>query len=648
MGFSNSVKNNAVPEWRDFYIDYDKLRSKLKKKGFKTMIFEELAKINNFYFLLERRAVEEKNKLFDDVFTELPDENHEDLRAQTEDPNSEESAEYYNTEDLSEPERVERVERKRGNRMGFKTEATVKLKDSTTSYGTEGGVEDENASENSSALTDVLQERIGQGLKRFMRMPRGITRRKKEKAITEFLHTLVKITTYKDLNSSAIVKLAKKHAAIKKDQAFLKEFERRHHSMYFYKSRKIEQIRAAIKKLYKRLFAKNQPEKAKRVFKRIKKGLKSSDWLIIISGILIGVSYTFALTSFNPYLLKHRTFWAINNWYFGFIIFGLSIKIFKNLNINYKFIFNFDVCSTMNNSLYLTTLSVMLFLNVSLYSIIQYTEPQLYIVAIILQILVLFIPFDFLFYNSRLYLISTFARILFQPLSTVRFRHFYFADVAQSFSFPICQLFFAFGVKNPLIPVIFCMLFPIIRIMQCLKRYTNSKLLFPHVVNCGKFTLSLLFSLSRLIESKNHDFFGFLVFFGICSTFASLLWDIFVDWAILRSQRIYPFAVYLFLIGYNSIVRFSWTTKFVFNKDFPVFESICEILRRFLWTLLRVEVEHLNNCDEFKMKNAVSLAAGELFYKKDQVEIYRAKGYKNETETEDNSDGTNATKEIVV
>lgn len=89
MGFANNIKSNAVPEWKDFYVDYDKLRSQMRRKDFRSILYNQLNKVNDFYFLLEKKAVDEKDKIFDDVFTELPDENFEDLRTQTEDTGDE-------------------------------------------------------------------------------------------------------------------------------------------------------------------------------------------------------------------------------------------------------------------------------------------------------------------------------------------------------------------------------------------------------------------------------------------------------------------------------------------------------------------------------------------------------------------------------
>ncbi|KAI5173408.1 xenotropic and polytropic retrovirus receptor 1, partial [Pancytospora epiphaga] len=599
MGLSNNITNNAVPEWKDFYVDYDRLRTKIRHKDFKGMLNGELAKINNFYFLLEKKAVDEKNKIFDDIFTELPEENFEDLRAQTENT-SEESGGRNRSEKNRHYSEIEQEDECRGN-------ASI-------------NIDDDGMSSESSYPSRKRRRDMESGLRRFMKIPRGLSRRKKEKNITEFLHSLVKITAYRDMNASAMLRLAKKYDDTRRSSIFYEDFSRKLKNSYFYKSNRIDLIRMAIKRLYRRIFAKNQPEKARAVFSRIKRGLKSSEWLFIISGLLIGVSITLALLLRNPESKSNFLLWALINIYIGFILFGFCLKIFKGSHINYKFIFNFDVCSSMNNSLYLLLVSSLLFFHVVgfiaieglinrlSYSLVDYIKQGL----IAGQTVVLLLPFDLLFYNSRLYLLSVFGHAIFKPFSVIRFRHFYFIDVAQSFSFSFKTLLIACGVTNNAILCSVILLFPTIRILQCLKRYSVSKLAFPHVLNCGKFTLGILFNLSKTAEKTDKAFIGYSILFGVLNSLAGFFWDFFMDWHIMRSRYLYPQMVYYVIIGFNFITRLLWTGKYMFKMEYPVVEGILEIIRRFLWTLIRVEVEHLNNCDELKTRSVINLTGGEL------------------------------------
>ena len=109
----------------------------------------------------------------------------------------------------------------------------------------------------------------------------------------------------------------------------------------------------------------------------------------------------------------------------------------------------------------------------------------------------------------------------------------------------------------------------------------------------------------------------------ILNSLTSLTWDIFVDFSIFRSRFMFPIGVYLSFIGYDIICRFLWIGEIIKSLDnnitFEIVTSIMEIIRRFIWTLIRVEVEHLNNCNELKLNKALKLTSGELFYKKDDT-----------------------------
>ncbi|KAI4292339.1 xenotropic and polytropic retrovirus receptor 1 [Pancytospora philotis] len=628
MGFGNSIRSSAVPEWRDFYVDYDKLRAMLRSREFKTVLVNELARVNNFYFLLEKKAVDEKNKIFDDAGTEMPGSALEELRAHTEDTDGESR------------------HAPRGGAARRPLAAEHGHGHSENEHGASRSLESENEDLSSCEFSQNMRRKKSQidfGLKRFMDMPSGISRRRKEKNITEFLHSLIKIAAYRDLNASALLKLARKYADQRGGASFYEDFSKKLKSAYFYKSTRIEQIRVATKRLYRRIFAKNQPEKAKMVFHRIRKGLKSSDWAFIASGGMIGISVTLAIV-YRELLGNRHMFWAIFNIFIGFILFGFCLKIFKSRQINYKFIFNFDICSSMNNSLYLLAVSVMLCIYVLLFLTLDYLahtypgtvkalrKPVEFATAA--AYFALFAcPFDVLFYNSRIYLLGVYAHVLLSPLTTIRFRHFYFTDVAQSFFYSYKGIFNACGVENR--AVLFCVavLWPFLRILQCAKRYATSKLAFPHILNCTKFALGIIFTISKMAEHYDRNFRDYSVFFGLLNFLAGFFWDLLVDWHLLRSRYLYPKAVYAGIIAFSLVARILWVMRYLQKGDYPLMEAQVEIVRRFLWTLVRVEVEHLNNCDALRTKSVINLTAGELFYKRDQEEAFHGQS-ETEAETE--------------
>lgn len=287
MGFSNTLKSNVVNEWKDYYVNYSKLRTRIANKDFRSMLYNEVNKINSFYFLLEKKAVDEKNTLFDDIMLELPGEGGYDLKAQTETTDIEKS---NSKKILGEAENVE-----------------------NTDVGLYDNKETPNSSENDSV--SFLKTK---GLASFIPLNKGYTRRKREKHITEFLHSLVKIKAYRDLNTTGLLKLAKKYAETSNNEGFYKKFNQKLKETYFYKSKRIDSIRNAIKKMYQQIFAKGEPEKAKRVFKRLERGSKSLDVLYLITGIFTGLAISIAFKEYNPLSTDYKFLMALNCILVGF------------------------------------------------------------------------------------------------------------------------------------------------------------------------------------------------------------------------------------------------------------------------------------------------------------------------------------------
>lgn len=623
MGFSTTLKSNTVNEWKDYYLDYDKLRLRIKNRDFRTMLYNEVNKINSFYFLLERKAVDEKNILFSDIIREFPAESMHESKIQA-------KATDVETESLKTEGNTDFDEQDEMDFDAFRNKS----------------LNNESGNENKSMLHS-------EGFASLIPLQKGYTKRKKEKHITEFLHSLVKIKAYRDLNATGLLKLAQKYAAVNKNEIFYNKFNEKLKETYFYKSKRIDSIRNAVKKMYKQVFAKDQPEKAKTVFKRLGRGTKTLDIFYLMSGLLVGSGTTIAAWIYDLSSKEYKFMTAINNIFIGFLFFGLCLKAFKNFSINYKFIFNFDVVSSLNNSIYFMIVSSLLFLNSFLFLVKSDFESYVTYLQLFFPLAFLFNPLDMFYLNSRIYLISVYTRGLLLPMSTIRFRHFYFVDILQSFKFSFVTIVGYFLGESQFkkgYPTMAFSLFPIVRFLQCMRRFYSSRLFFPHVANASKYSLVLMaifFEAFEEFSSQMKDTSSTLRFlkytFMFMSTTSSFCWDIFVDWAIPRNRYMFPYMFYVFAAGTNFLVRFYWLILLSASRLFnvpvqslknPIIMSVAEIARRSLWTVIRVEVEHLNNCDELKLKKAINLTAGEFFYKKDIDESYQANISSMMTETE--------------
>lgn len=189
---------------------------------------------------------------------------------------------------------------------------------------------------------------------------------------------------------------------------------------------------------------------------------------------------------------------------------------------------------------------------------------------------------------------------------------------------------------------------PIWRFFQCLRRYKDTRNVFPHLVNGGKYimtiTATVMLSLYRINNSRTNLalYITFSVINGVyvCTwSFAPLcpplsmliliaahktaIWDLFMDFSLLQTdarhyalrdilafKRRWP---YYFIMVIDPILRFAWIFYAIFTHDtqhstiVSFFVSFVEILRRGMWALFRVENEHCANVSQYKASRDVPL-----------------------------------------
>lgn len=137
--------------------------------------------------------------------------------------------------------------------------------------------------------------------------------------------------------------------------------------------------------------------------------------------------------------------------------------------------------------------------------------------------------------------------------------------------------------------------------------------------NTFKYIASLIASVLSYVYNLGYpNLLGIWIMASAISTMYSYLWDLKYDWGLLESNtknwllRKYltfePKRNYYIVIVVNFIMRLSWMMTispsialYFGNSQLLTFVTgSIEIVRRGLWNLLRVEKEHLKNCNEFK------------------------------------------------
>ncbi|PIK45820.1 putative xenotropic and polytropic retrovirus receptor 1-like [Apostichopus japonicus] len=291
-------------------------------------------------------------------------------------------------------------------------------------------------------------------------------------------------------------------------------------------------------------------------------------------------------------------------------------------------VFSFLICYWLNRWSYLNPLALAVFM-----------------------LLFLFNPTRTLKYRARFWLLKILSHIAVAPFYPVGFADFWLADQLNSlqcvlldFEFLIC--FYScevlwvnsscsvscntYGYK---VRAIVASLPAWFRFAQCVRRYYDSRLAFPHLVNAGKYSttffvviFSSLSSESKYVNysSKWEDPFHYLWLTSILvSSCYTLTWDIKMDWGLLegkapkrflREEVIYSEIVYYFAVVEDFILRFAWTIALSFNLSglletdvIVTIFAVLEVFRRFVWNFLRLENEHLNNCGQFRAVRDISI-----------------------------------------
>ncbi|ADM12074.2 uncharacterized protein Eint_081420 [Encephalitozoon intestinalis ATCC 50506] len=630
MRFSNTLRANQVDEWKDNYVSYETLKPLLSqdREEFKTRINGELRKINDFFFLLEKKAMLEKEEIFADAGVSPEEKSPKDPGVRIRD--SQKKAMCLSDDyGMGRDDQQDRLRVKSDMKMELDEEG-----DDEDSKGSSTSSEDRN-SRFEYLIKKVRKGTDEKGIGEIFKISKRLERRRREKNIQEFLHAVISIKRFRELNYTGLMKLSKKYDKAYPQERFHEHFSRNVNESYFNKSSRIDDIYRSVKELYRSVFAKDNPAKAKTVFKKLRVKTKADPLISYVSGALGGISLgMMGLINFGKSQMDKELFFSMVLLQYGAFLFGTSLVIFKRFHINYKFIFNFDMCSSLTSDKYLFLVSLSIFANVvGTWINISFLHLNPYYL-LLGHLLIILIPFKVLHYESRFYLLLIVFRIIVFPMSFVRFRHFYFADVGQSFTPCFKKIFFCGRHLNWKVEGYANSFFAIIRFLQCIRRYRDTRLKFPHIANALKYSFAILtgFSIPLYATKRTWELFVYKMMVITISSIYSATWDLFMDWGIIRSKMIYPRCTYSCGIVFNVLCRFSWV--FFYWFEIPVFWIVfLEITRRFVWTIFRVEFEHLNNCSEFKSKDSMLLTSRELFYKRD----YQADGRPNDTETENDS-----------
>ncbi|KAF9764711.1 Xenotropic and polytropic retrovirus receptor 1 like protein [Nosema granulosis] len=604
----------------DFYIQYDLIKSCLKqdRNKFKQLLDSNFIKIAEFYYDIKIQTESQMKKLFEYLSENIDDKKILEITSRSKRKDTAtESSEDENCSDY------------------LYSSESGPIKDSgVESHASQTGIESDVETLDGSLISDIPEENMNlvEGCNKYgyLDKKRGFIfssfnitglfeRRKREKAFHELMQAITFVIRYKDINYLGMTILISKYKRMYPNDPYASEFLKKVHSSPFYKSKRAARIQKDIRKVYRRIFAKDDKNRAKFVFKHIGRKTKVDPWTTFILGILLTITCVLIYTTdYNEeaFCVK-KVVYSLGLCHLGGLLFGGCILLFEKYDINYKLIFNFDVVSSMTSVKYELTVSCFIFFEFLAAFLFANAYPKTTMYTVLFtNLFIIFCPFDIVFYRSRLYLISVIPGMIGSIFKSVFFKHFFFADVCQSFSKCFNIIIFEIFEYGNYPDLLLSVFFALIRLVQCLKRYKDTKKWLPHLINMCKY-LVVAFSIfaSSSVLPKNY-FSSVCIFFitFLASSFC-LFWDFVFDWSLYRRRKVFPAYFYYFAVLYNTIARYLWILKFYITIDSYVL-IIIEIFRRFIWTLFRVENEHINNCRGGRSKIDI-LFSNELFYKKD-------------------------------
>jgi hypothetical protein len=467
---------------------------------------------------------------------------------------------------------------------------------------------------------------------------------------TSWLHS------YHSINSLAVLKIKKKSIKIFKLndieieenlEKVSKEFD------FFGKSLKVlVNLRARIKHLYSIKFNKgNEKETNHELENRLHGETKKKriSFICLYIGLLIAFIFCYVIfkiidgkntnDSFKPF------FPFFNFSYIMILVLalvGTNMIILEHYKINYVYIFDLGPKNKVSpyqvfeGVFGLSALWMFFFLMTKLALKFQLFGGEYTLFPLLMNtslVVILFLPFHIFYLNFRKGILKVIICVIF-PIgkNSVRFKHSLFGDILISLSEPFKNLLLGYCLmvckecyltntrghcNKETIPCWLISAYPqFIRLTQNINRYYYTRICWPHIGNAIKYAIRFVnTSMGFFYErDKGTVRFYFRVFIGAISSLYNILWDIYIDWGLLRKNNkyyllrekiTYPRIVYYFAMIYDLLIRASWTWYFIPLRSSllewkSLLKDTLEVIRRGLWALIRIENENVTNPEYYR------------------------------------------------
>lgn len=489
-------------------------------------------------------------------------------------------------------------------------------------------------------------------------------------AFSEFYLSLILLQNYQTLNFTGFRKILKKHDKMMQTNRGVIWRETHVDTAAFYTNKEVDHIISEVEQsVTSDLEGGNRSKAMKRLrvpplgdkenpMTMFRVGLFFGAFCILVTVIIVAAFFVDHDDDWVPALRMYRGMFII---ILDILLLGINTYGWRSSGVNHVLIFEIDPRRHLTHQQLMelsSLLAVIWCLSVLMYLFSDFLAIPCYAAPLAMasfMLLYLINPIKILHHSSRMWLLKILFRIVTAPFHHVGFADFWLADQLNSlamvlldFEYMIC--FYSFEVdwlggdrpevctmKKYGIRTIVSILPAWWRFAQCLRRFRDTKLVFPHVVNAGKYSTSFLVALFSTLyhlqkelhgeeHRQTHAFFYLWIVSAVFSSCYTLTWDIKMDWGLLdknagenrflREEIVYAYKFYYyFAMVEDFILRFVWTLTVSIGEGLLIHGEILktllaslEIFRRFVWNFFRLENEHLNNCGQFRAVRDISIA----------------------------------------